>query len=77
MENDDEHTPKGLGRFLAVMVGVVLLASFCIAFKREADAVDAAKQASEERMYIACLDKLVNPEHANYAAQLSTCKVVK
>lgn len=71
MENDD-YLPQGRSGFkvLVVMLG------FLLAGLAWAGYIQGVKErtASEERMYVACLTKLVNPEHANYAAQLTACK---
>lgn len=73
MENDEFVSP-GVGKWLGVMFACVLAFGGYMAIKQNIDTANKTKQDSVERMYLACLDKLTNPESPHYAAQLESCK---
>lgn len=73
MENDD-YLPQGRSGFKVLL----LMITFLLGGLGIAGWITAQKEATEakERMYMACLDKLVTPEHHEFAAQLSSCRQV-
>lgn len=73
MENDEFISPN-TGKFICGVVIAVLSFAGFMAFKSTSDELELKKQASIERMYVACLDRLAKPENELYAAQLTACK---
>lgn len=73
MEND-ELIPRGVGMVMTVVVIMVLAFAIGITFKRESDTLAREKQASMERMYLACINNLTNPDSPQYTNQLKACR---